>query len=303
MGIAAGIDLGGTKIEARVFGADWAETDRRRIDTPADYDALVGAVADQIRWAVAQAGGDVPVGIGAAGLVSPVTGEALTANLPATGRTFPADIEARAGRAVTYVNDCRSFTLSEAVFGAGKGLSPVIGLTLGTGVAGGVVVDGALVAGPGQFGGEFGHLPAPADILMKHGLPVFTCGCGRPGCIETYISGLGLARLAKHLTGRDATAREVAEGRHDEWSGVWAIWRELVADHLRMLALVIDPEAIVLGGGLSGIDGLLPELSEALGAIMWPGYPAPRLLLAQGGDASGARGAAYAAWLANGSAA
>ena len=135
--IAAGIDLGGTKIEAQLFDAGWQRVTARRIATPADYPTLVGAVADQIAWAEAQGGAGIAVGIAAAGLVNPATGLALTANLPASGKPFPADIAAAAGRPVTYVNDCRAQALSEARFGAGRGFATVLGLNLGTGLAGG----------------------------------------------------------------------------------------------------------------------------------------------------------------------
>ncbi|MES2145025.1 MAG: ROK family protein [Pseudomonadota bacterium] len=155
--IAVGIDLGGTKIEAQIFDADWTRVAQRRIDTPRDYPGLVAAMADQIAWAGAQGGPRLPVGIAAAGLVNPATGLALTANLAATGHPFPADIAATAGRRVSYVNDCRALTLSEAIFGAARGLSPAVGLILGTGIGGGVAVEGRLVEGPATLGGEFGH--------------------------------------------------------------------------------------------------------------------------------------------------
>lgn len=299
MARAIGIDLGGTKIETQVFAEDWSVSHRQRIDTPQDYDALVAAMAGQIAWATGQ-DGTVPVGIGAAGLVSPITGEALTANLPATGRTFPADIEKAAGLTVTYVNDCRALTLSEAVFGVAQGLTPVVGLILGTGVGGGVAVNGVLVEGPGLFAGEFGHLPLPADQIDRYDLPLVTCGCGRRGCVETLISGPGLTRLAQHLTGLTLSPPEIASGRdsNPEVARIWQVWCELVADLLRTISLVTDPKAIVLGGGLSRIEGVANALFAATQNQMWAGYPAPEILIAEGGDASGARGAAYAAWRA-----
>ena len=133
---AIGIDLGGTKMEAQVFDDAWSVAARRRRDTPKDYVDLVTELADLIRWADAQTSGPVPVGIGAAGLVNPKTGLALTANLVATGQPFPADIARAVGRPVTYVNDCRALALSEAIFGQGKGRRTVMALILGTGVGG-----------------------------------------------------------------------------------------------------------------------------------------------------------------------
>jgi len=296
---SGGIDLGGTKIEAQVFGPDWAIMDRRRIDTPKDYAALVAAMAQQVAWIEDRAGGAVPVGVAAAGLVNPATGHAYTANLPATGRPFPADIAAAAGRAVTYVNDCRALTLSEAIFGAARGLSPVAGLILGTGIGGGLAVEGRLIPGLAMVGGEFGHMAAPAHLVVAHGLPVVRCGCGRMGCTETLIAGPGLTRLAQTLAGRALTPPQVAAERATDpaVARVWQVWCDLVADLLITLAFVADPAAIVLGGGLSQIAGLTDDLTAALRAAQLPGFAIPRILIAQGGDASGARGAAYAAVL------
>ena len=293
--IAAGIDLGGTKIEAQLFDADWSLVDRRRIDTPRDYPALVAAMADQIAW-IETHGPRLPVGISAAGLVNPATGLALTANLAATGKPFPADIAQAAGRPVTYINDCRALTLSEAVFGAAKGQSPAVGLILGTGIGGGVAIDGRLVPGPSGTGGEFGHFALPAAPILIHGLPVPACGCGRVGCTETLIAGPGLTRIALHLTGQPLTPPEIAARRNEPAvARVFAVWAELLAELLKTITLVIDPACIVLGGGLSQIAGLIPALDAALKATQLPGFTTPRLLLAEGGDASGARGAAYAA--------
>lgn len=293
--IAAGIDLGGTKIEAQLFDADWALVDRRRIATPGDYPALVAAMADQIAW-IETHGPRLPVGISAAGLVNPATGLALTANLAATGKPFPADIAKAARRPVTYINDCRALTLSEAVFGAAKGQSPAVGLILGTGIGGGVAIDGRLVPGPSGTGGEFGHFALPAGPIAAHGLPVPACGCGRLGCTETLIAGPGLTRIALHLTGQPLTPPEIAARRNEPAiARVFAVWVELLAELLKTITLVIDPACIVLGGGLSQIAGLIPALDTALKATQLPGFAIPRLALAQGGDASGARGAAYAA--------
>jgi N-acetylglucosamine kinase len=295
--IAAGIDLGGTKIEAQIFAPDWTCIDRRRIDTPRDYPGLVAAMADQIAWIADRAGHDIPVGISAAGLVNPRTGHAFTANLPATGHPFPADIATAAGRPVTYVNDCRALTLSEAIFGAARGLSPVAGLILGTGIGGGIAIDGRLVPGPAMVGGEFGHFAAPAHLVAAHNLPIHRCGCGRMGCTETYIAGPGLTRLCAHLTGQSLSPPEIAARKdHDPAiARVWALWAELAAELLMTLTFVIDPAAIVLGGGLSRIPGIDRDLAAALTRAQLPGFAIPRVLIAEAGDASGARGAAFAA--------
>ncbi len=295
--IAAGIDLGGTKIEAQLFAPDWSVAHHRRIDTPRDYPGLVAAMAEQVAWADEASGKTIPVGIAAAGLVNPETGHAYTANLPATGKPFPADIAAAAGRPVTYVNDCRALALSEATFGAGRGMSPVAGLILGTGIGGGVAVGGRLLAGHSLTGGEFGHFTLSAHLLEKHALPVHRCGCGRSGCTETYLSGPGLARLAGALTGRPLSSREIVEGRagDPDLARVWQVWCELAAEMIVTLVFTIDPEVIVLGGGLSQARGIADDLSAATQRAQLPGFRIPAIRVAQGGDASGARGAAYAA--------
>ena len=296
---AIGIDLGGTKMEAQVFDDAWSVAARRRRDTPKDYADLVTELADLIRWADAQTSGPVPVGIGAAGLVNPKTGLALTANLVATGQPFPADIARAVGRPVTYVNDCRALALSEAIFGQGKGHHTVMALILGTGVGGGLAVDGAILQGPTHTGGEFGHTSAPAHLVAEHDLPIWRCGCGRMGCIETYIAGPGLARLAKHILGTDLTTVEIVARRDIDSGPVWQVWCDFSADLLHTLTLIADPDLIVLGGGLTHIDGLVEDLSAAARRAQIGDFAVPEIVLAQGGHTSGARGAAYAAWQAH----
>lgn len=293
---AAGIDLGGTKSEVQLFDADWALVDRRRDATPADYEALVTMLSGQIRWVQERAGRAVPVGIGAAGLVD-AEGNAFTANLPAMGRPLPSDLAHAAGHAVTYVNDCRALALSEAVFGAGRGYATVMSLIMGTGVGGGVAHRGVLWPGPAGTGGEFGHMPVSGPALLTHGLAIRDCGCGRRGCVESYVSGPGLARTAREISGRDMTSEEVAATRStDPGAGrAWAAWLDLAADMALALVQAVDPDVIVLGGGLSRINGLPAELGDALARAQIPGFGVPPIVLAEGGDASGARGAALAA--------
>ncbi len=296
--IAAGIDLGGTKIEAQVFDPEWNVSARRRVTTPSVYPDLVHAIADQIAWAEAQCPLDVPIGIGAAGLINPQTGLALTANICASGHPLPADIAAAAGRPITYINDCRALALSEAVFGAGRVHRTVVSLILGTGVGGGVAHDGVLHSGPAQVGGEFGHTAAPAHLVAAHDLPILECGCGRMGCAETYIAGPGLSRLAKTLTGLDLTPVEIGERRKGDMADVWSLWCDLVADLLRNLVLTVDPDVVVFGGGLSKFPDLIKDLTPAVQSAQIGDVAIPVLSLAEGGDTSGARGAAYAAWQA-----
>ncbi|WP_289041559.1 ROK family protein [uncultured Aliiroseovarius sp.] len=298
MSHAAGIDLGGTKIEVQVFDADWRVIGRNRVPTPANYDALIAALAGQVQWADDMAGGVVPVGIGAAGLLNPATGRVLSANLAASGQPLPRDIAAAVGREITFLNDARAMALSEAVFGVGRGLGRVASVILGTGIGGGVVLDGVLLHGPTLTGGEFGHIAAPAHLVARHGLPILPCGCGRAGCIESFIAGPGLARLAHALTGEALDPRDISARRRGDMAPVWALWCDLTAELLHMLTLTLDPDLIVLGGGLSRIGGVIDDLSAASARAQFGDFRSTPLASAEGGDSSGARGAAYAAWQA-----
>ena len=296
--IAIGIDLGGTKIEAQIFDADWACVDKHRVQTPQRYDAIVEAIVAQIAWADSRAGRVLPVGIAAAGLVRPATGLAYTANLDAMDRPLPADIAKAAGREITFINDCRALVLSEAMFGAGRGKSPLAGLILGTGVGGGLAIKGRLAPGFAAVGGEFGHFTASAHLIKLHDLPVLKCGCGRWACTETLVSGPGLTQLAQRFVGQDMTPEQLVAVRAGNGlaAQAWQVWCDLVADLLMTLVFTCDPAAIVIGGGLSKIPKLVPDLTNALQKVQLPGFAIPELLLAEGGDASGARGAAFAAF-------
>ena len=295
--LAAGIDLGGTKIEAQIFDFGWNRVTSNRIPTPKDYPALVEAMAAQIAWIDAKSP-NIPIGIAAAGLVNPATGLALTTSLPATGHPFPADISARAGRPITYINDCRAQALSEAQFGAAKGYRSALSLNLGTGLAGGIVVNGHLMPGRSGLVGEFGHFALPAYVVLGHFLPVLPCGCGPLGCTETLIAGPGLSRIVMHLTRRTLTPEDIVTLRSADLqlAARWAIWCELAAELIHTLCLTIDPDCIVLAGGLSQAPGLIADLTAALAKAALTGCAPPLILLAQGGDTTGARGAAYAAY-------
>jgi N-acetylglucosamine kinase len=290
--IAAGIDLGGTKIEAQVFAPDWSLATRQRWPTPKDYPALVSAMATAIRWC--ETHGTAPIGISAAGLINPRTGLALTSNLSATGKPFPQDIAQAAGRPIAWINDCRALTLSEAALGAARGADPAVGLILGTGLAGGVVTGGRLLPSPAATGGEFGHFPLAAAPIVAHNLPLLLCGCGREGCAETYLSAPGLARIATHLTGMTYAPETIVTGRATTpaFQMAWDIWLDLATEFLVTLCLTIDPEVIVIGGGLSRAPGLTDDLTDRLVLATLKGFPVPAIRLAEGGDASGARGAA-----------
>ncbi len=293
---AGGIDLGGTKIEAQKFDGNWTVTDRCRNDTPASYPALVEAVAVQVSW-LRQENPDLPVGIAAAGLANPRTGNWIAANLSANGMPFVKDVAERTGAELTWLNDCRAFTQAEAKFVAGKPEGTMVGLVLGTGIAGGIAFDGELInQGEGQSG-EFGHMPIPGTILSRHNLPVLECGCGRKGCYETYGSGPGMERLSRQLTGGDFSTRDIVERREDpRIAHVWEVWCEINAALILTLVTVVDPRTIVLGGGLSQIPDLIESLESALLEVTWDAFPLPTIRLGTHGETAAALGAAYAAW-------
>lgn len=293
---AIGIDIGGTKIELQVFADDWTRTAQARVATPDTYPALIeaiGTLADQ----AARSTGAVPLGISMAGLIDRQTGIALTSNLPASGKPLYADLTTRIGRPVVFVNDCRAMALSEAHLGFGKDASRVLGLVLGTGVGGGFVRDGIADQGASGIVAELGHVALPAHLMQQYGLPILRCGCGRAGCYETLISGPGLEQLARQMTGTPLTAPKVATLRRSDpaVAAVWQVWCDLTAELLTTAILTLDPDVVVLGGGLSSIDGVSDDLRAAVAKTHLPGLSLPRIGIAQGGDATGARGAALAA--------
>lgn len=292
--VAGGIDLGGTKIEAQRFDAGWAVVETQRIPTPPNYDALVQAVVDQVAWLRRDAP-NLPVGIAAAGLAVPKTGHWLAANLAANGRPFVADVANKIDKPITWLNDSRAFTQAEAIFG-GPHHGTLVGLILGTGIGGGVVVDGKLINQGAGMSGEFGHMPLSSATLAAHNLPVFDCTCGRRGCYETLASGPGMERLAEHLTGQDLTTHQIVAGRDDPAIGqVWRVWCEVIAALIISITTMVDPKNIVLGGGLSQVPGLIRDLEQALKELSWEGFPLPTLRLGRHGPTAAALGAAYAA--------
>jgi len=248
------IDLGGTKIEACLFDERLDLVAKRRVTTPKkNYADLLDAIVDEVRWLEETAGVALAVGIGIPGLIDPATGVSTTANLPATGRTLSSDLSARLGRPTPVANDCKCFVLSEANGGAGAGRRTVFGLVLGTGVGGGISVDGKVVLGLNGLPGEVGHFGLPAELVARHKLPLPVCGCGRTGCYETLVSGPGISRIAEHLIGRAAepAAIAAAAAAGDAVMGeVFDIWLALLAELVHTIQLTVDPDCVVLGDGL-----------------------------------------------------
>lgn len=290
-----GIDLGGTKIEAAAVedgGKVWA---RVRAATPAQYDETLAAIRRLVEEVEQQAGPADTVGIGTPGAVSPVTAQMFNAdNTALCNRPFQQDIQRVLERPVRLANDAHCFALSEAVDGAGAGARVVFGVIVGTGCGGGVVVDGQLLTGINAIAGEWGHNPLPWPRAGE--LPGPACYCGHRGCIEMYLSGPGLAADHVRATGNrlpaEVIAREASEGNRDS-----ALTLSRYADRMaRALASVInllDPDVIVLGGGVSRIAALYDMVPERWGDYVFSPGVATRLLPNRHGDAGGVRGAAW----------
>jgi len=299
-----GIDLGGTKIEGIALGDDGTEYARRRIPTPrGDYEATLGAVCGLIAGLHADAGPVTGVGLGTPGSLSPATGLIRNANSTwLNGKPLGRDLEQRLGRPVRLANDADCFALSEAVDGAALGAETVFGVILGTGVGGGIVAGGRLLRGPNAIAGEWGHNPLPAPRDEERPGP--SCYCGRYGCIEAFLSGPNLARDHADRFGGTANASGPASGPTPPQIVRAAALGDAAAeatliryeDRLsRALASVInilDPDVIVLGGGLSKVARLYRNVPRLWGEHVFSDQVATRLLPPVHGDSGGVRGAA-----------
>lgn len=285
-----GIDLGGTKIEGVVLGADGTIRTRRRVATPKDYDGTVAAVVGLVA-ALEGEGGPLSVGIGIPGSPSPATGLIRNANSTwLNGRPLGADLSAALGRTVRLANDANCFALSEAADGAGAGARSVFGVILGTGVGGGIVIDGRIVEGAAGVGGEWGHVPLPWMTPLEH--PGQPCWCGRTGCIETWLSGPGW----KGWDDFGRTPQEIVEAAAaGDWSASRSLARyfDLLGRALGMIVSILDPEVIVLGGGVSNIDALYEQVPPVMARWAFSDAITTRLVRNLHGDSSGVRGAAW----------
>ncbi len=291
-----GIDLGGTKIEAAAFAGDGRLLLRRRIATPAgDYEATLAALRRLVDEVEAELGRRGTVGIGMPGALSPASGLAKNANSTCLNRRpFDRDVMAALGRPVRFANDANCFALSEAIDGAARGAAVVFGAILGTGVGGGVVVDRRVLTGVNAIAGEWGHSPLPwPDDAERPGPP---CYCGKAGCIETFLSGPGLAQDHWRATGEtlDAAAIAARAAKGDAAAEAsLARYEDRLARSLATVINLLDPEVIVLGGGLGQIARLYERVPRLWGAYVFSDAVTTRLMPPQHGDSSGVRGAAW----------
>ena len=293
--VRLGIDLGGTKIEIVALGDGERELLRRRVPTPReDYAGTVAAIGTLVDAAEAELGSAGTVGIGIPGSVSPASGLIRNANSTwLNGQPLQRDLEARLRRPVRLANDANCFALSEAADGAGAGADSVFGAILGTGVGGGLVIGGRIVTGANTIAGEWGHIPLPARGAADG--PPRRCWCGRLDCIETFLSGPAFERDYAAASGEALHAHAIAaRAAAGDAAAAAALARH--ADRLaRALAMVInlvDPDVIVLGGGLSNIASLRHDVPRLWGRHVFSDGVATRLAAAVHGDSSGVRGAA-----------
>jgi fructokinase len=291
-----GIDLGGTKIEGIAIAADGVQRLRRRIEAPrGDYDRTLRAVATLVHDIEREIGERGTVGVGIPGIISSATGLVKNANSTwLIGRPLGDDLPALLDRPVRFANDANCFALSEATDGAAAGAEVVFGVILGTGCGGGILVHGHVLTGVNGIAGEWGHnpLPAPRDD-ERNGPP---CYCGRRGCIEQFLSGPGLAREYQTQGGDEVSAKEIAAraAAGDALAeAALACYEERLARALGSVINVLDPDVVVLGGGLSNIERLYAKVPKAWAPYVFSDRVDTRLVRAKHGDASGVRGAAW----------
>jgi fructokinase len=293
--IRIGIDLGGTKTEVIALGPAGETLLRRREATPAQgYAATLGLVVRLVRDAETALGARGNVGVGTPGSLSPDTGFIRNSNSTCLiGRPLQRDLERALEREIRMANDADCFSLSEAIDGAARGADTVFGVILGTGVGGGIVVNGRVLSGPNAIAGEWGHnpLPWPADDER----PGPRCYCGKRGCIETFLSGPGLALDHELTSGEKLPPEDIASrarsGDHDATTTLQR-YEERLARALATVINVLDPEVIVLGGGMSNVDSLYERVAPLLRDWVFSDVVRTKLVRNAHGDSSGVRGAA-----------
>lgn len=291
-----GVDVGGTKIEAVALDDHGHERQRRRVATPrGDYGGTLTAIVELVATLERELGERGSVGVGHPGVTSPATGKIKNSNSTClNGQAFEQDLARALGRPVRLANDANCFAVSEATDGAAAGLPIVFGVILGTGVGGGVVIDGKPLTGANAIAGEWGHVPLPR--MTDDERPGPRCDCGRLGCLESFLSGTGLARDHEKVTGEALTGAEIvtrAEAGDGRAQATLERHAERLARALAMVIDIIDPHAIVLGGGLSKIASLYTRVPQLWVPHVFSDRIDTKLLPPRFGDSSGVRGAAW----------
>lgn len=289
-----GVDFGGTKIEAAVIDDAGGFAARIRRPNPGSYEGALAVVAELVSEVEASTGATRSIGIAIPGSPSPLTGLIRNANSQyLNGRPFQADLQQHLGRPVRLANDANCLALSEAVDGAGEGHASVYAVILGTGCGAGLVIDGKLVEGRHGVAAEMGHNPLPWPTLDE--VPGPSCWCGQSGCLETWISGSGFARAHHVATGRDWSCEQIIEAvSAGDMLAIQQmnLLRDRVARALAAIVNLVDPEIIVLGGGLSNVAALYDGLDQAIASRVFSDIWNAVVVPARWGDSSGVRGAA-----------
>ena len=294
-GLRIGIDLGGTKIAGVGLNRDGAVLASERVATPRmDYAATLEAIAGVVARIEAATGSSGSVGIGTPGSISPKSGLVQNANsVWLNGQPLQQDLETRLDRPVRLANDANCFALSEATDGAARDAATVFGVIVGTGCGGGIVIDGKSLVGPRAIGGEWGHTPLPWCTDEEHPGP--KCWCGQFGCIETWVSGPALANDHRAAAGETLSAEVItARALAKDPQALASLQRHTnrLARALAMVVNIIDPDVIVLGGGLSNLAHLYGRLPDEIEPYIFADHAGIRVLPALHGDTSGVRGAA-----------
>lgn len=291
-----GVDFGGTKIELAALDASGAMRFRRRVSTPVgDYEATVESVGALVETAERELGATGTVGVATPGAVSAATGRIKNANSTClNGRALREDLERRLGREVRFANDANCFALSEAMDGAARDVDLVFGAILGTGVGGGIVANRRVITGANAIAGEWGHNALPLPSPEDQPLPI--CYCGRRGCIETYLSGPGLAADHARVSAERLTAQEIvahAQSGEAHASATLERYARRLARSLASVINILDPDVIVLGGGLSNVAALYERVPRLWKEHVFSDEVRTRLVAPAHGDSSGVRGAAW----------
>tara|TARA_Y100001958_G_C21244041_1_gene573099 strand:+ start:552 stop:1448 length:897 start_codon:yes stop_codon:yes gene_type:complete len=288
-----GLDLGGTKMEAVLLDDTGEIVWRERRPTPAeDYQAIIETIAALVAQAAIETAQEMTVGIGMPGSLSPKTGLVRNSNTQClNGQAIKQDLESAMAREVRLANDANCFALSEATDGAGAGAQSVFAVIIGTGCGGGLVFDGKLQNGANGIGGEWGHNPLAAPTADE--LPGPPCYCGRHGCNEVWISGSGFARDHEAIAGEKLTAEQIIASDSAAAKASFERLCDRIARALGAVINVVDPDVIVLGGGLSNVDALYTHIPEIWDGYIFSDVIETRLVKNKHGDASGVRGAAW----------
>jgi fructokinase len=291
-----GIDLGGTKIEGIGLDADTLVAVRRRVATPRDYAGTLDAIVRLVSEMEAETGRTGSVGLGIPGVVSRTTGLVKNANSTwLNGRPLIADLEARLSRPVRAANDANCFTLSEAIDGAGRGHETVFGVILGTGVGGGIAIRERIHEGPNQIAGEWGHNPLPW-MTDEERAAAPECYCGKRGCVETFLSGPGFERDDALMGGARRSSQDIVRAAASGDSGAIGTverYRDRLARALAAVLNLLDPDVVVLGGGMSNLPDLAAAVSAALPRYVFSDSVLTKVVMNVHGDSSGVRGAAW----------